>query len=218
MKNWHKWFQRSFIRCYRWLTWLLYHQFAWAYDAVAWIVSWGQWSKWRLDAMEYIPDGHVLEVGFGTGELLIEMVKRGKSVVGLEASRQMQRVTSRKLQGLHLSVNRVQGRTQSLPFPDSSFNSIVTTFPANYIAEDVSLREFHRVLIAEGRVVIVGINIQFLSPLKGLVSNWLLGSDDQRMVQYLTEKANKVGFTEKIIKHQHQSSSQTVLVLRRTND
>lgn len=218
MRNWHEWFQRCLIRCYRWLTELLYHQFAWAYDAVAWFVSWGQWSKWRLDALAYLSDGDILEVGFGTGALLIEMAKRGQSVVGLETSRQMQRVTGRKLQRERLIVNRVQGRTQALPFPHSSFNTIVATFPANFIAEETSLCEFYRILKEKGQVVVVGINVQFSSPLKGWVSNWLLGAEDQRMVQYLVEKANAVGFMEEIVESQHEDSSQTVLILRRDGD
>ena len=215
MRKKQDWFQRCFICCYRWLTVLLYHQFAWAYDVVAWFVSWGQWSKWRQDALAYVPDGDVLEVGFGTGALLIGMAKRGQFVVGLEASRQMQRVTGWKLQREHLSVNRVQGYTEALPFPHSSFNGIVATFPANYIAEETSLREFYRVLKDEGTVVVVGINVQFSSPFKAWVSNWLLGSEDQRMVQYLVEKANAVGFTEEIVECHHEDSSQIVLILRR---
>lgn len=217
MKNWHSWFQHSFINCYRWLTELLYHQFAWAYDFVSWFVSWGQWSKWGLDALAHLPDGEILEIGFGTGALLIEMVKRGRSVIGLEPSTQMQQVTTRKLQRESLSVNRVQGCAQALPFPNQSFAAIVATFPANYIADEASLREFNRVLKDEGRLVIVGINIQFSSPLKGFISNWFLGSDDQRLIQYLAEKVRKVGFTEKMIEHQHEDSHQTVMILRRIN-
>ena len=215
MRKRQDWFQRCYICCYRWLTGLLYHQFAWAYDVVAWFVSWGQWSKWRQDALAYVPDGDVFEVGFGTGALLIGMAKRGQFVVGLEASQQMQWVTGWKLQREHLSVNRVQGYTEAMPFPHSSFNGIVATFPANYIAEETSLREFYRVLKDEGTVVVVGINVQFSSPFKAWVSNWLLGSEDQRMVQYLVEKANAVGFTEEILEYHHKDSSQTVMILIR---
>ena len=218
MRKCHEWFQRCFIRCFRWLTELLYHQLAWAYDAVAWLVSWGDWSKWRLDALANIPEGEILEVGYGTGALLIEMAKRGHSVVGLEASRQMQQITGRKLQRERLSVIRVQGCTDAMPFSHGSFNTIVASFPANYIAEEASLREFYRILRDRGQVVIVGINIQFSSPLKGWVSNWLLGCEDQRMVQYLVNKAKGVGFKEEIIEFQHEDSSQTVLILKRDDD
>lgn len=217
MKKFVNWFRRWFIRIYLWLAGLLYHQFAWAYDAVAWLVSWGHWSTWRLDALGYLPDGEILEVGFGTGALLIELAKNGRHVVGLEASPQMHQVTVRKIHRENLSVKRVQGCTQSLPFPEGSFDAIVATFPAEYIAEKVSLAEFYRVLKPDGRVVIVGINIQFTSSFKSWVSNWILGSKDQSLIQYLAQKAARVGFNVQIAEHQHKGSQQTVMILRHKN-
>ena len=87
-------------------TELLYHSFAWAYDLVAWLVSFGQWAQWRRDSLDYLQPGSVLEVGFGTGELLIEMSEMGLNVVGVELSPQMHRVTRRKLRKRALSPSR----------------------------------------------------------------------------------------------------------------
>jgi len=211
------WFQHKFVRIYLCLARLLYHQFAWAYDAVAWLVSWGHWSTWRLAALDYLPGGALLEVGFGTGSLLIELAKKGERVVGLEASSQMHQVTAFKLHRENLTVKRVQGRTQALPFPDRNFDAIVSTFPAEFIVEEASLREFYRVLKLDGRVVIVGINIQFISSFKGWISNWILGSKDQNLIQYLAQKAQIVGFKAQIMEKQHEDSSQTVMILTRKN-
>jgi SAM-dependent methyltransferase len=48
-----------------------------------------------------------------------------------------------------------RAQAQSLPFPDASFDSLVSTFPSEYIAEDEALVELARVLKPGGRLVIV---------------------------------------------------------------
>jgi len=80
-----------------WATYRLYHEFAWAYDVVSWLVSLGHWAGWRRIALDHVIGRRVLEVGFGTGELLIEMACRDLHVYGLECSPAMQRVTARKM-------------------------------------------------------------------------------------------------------------------------
>ena len=85
-------------RLYLWATHRLYNQFAWAYDVASWVISLGQWSRWRRMALDHVPrkgvhvtGQRVLELGFGTGELLIEMAERGWRVCGLELSPAMHR-------------------------------------------------------------------------------------------------------------------------------
>ncbi|MCS6844103.1 MAG: hypothetical protein NZ528_07260, partial [Caldilineales bacterium] len=56
-----------FARLYLWATQRLYNEFAWAYDAVAWLVSGGRWDRWRRLALDYVVGQPILEVGFGTG-------------------------------------------------------------------------------------------------------------------------------------------------------
>ena len=104
----------------------------------------------------------VLEVGFGTGELLIDMAGRGVDVCGLEASGAMHTLTARKLRQRGLSVGRVRGEVQALPFASGCFDSIVSTFPAEYIVDEKALREIARVLrgadaATAGRLVVAGV-------------------------------------------------------------
>jgi ubiquinone/menaquinone biosynthesis C-methylase UbiE len=86
-----------FGRLYLWATHRLYNEFAPLYDLASWLVSAGRWGEWRRIALDYVVGPRVLEVGFGTGELLAELAQRRVTVSGLELSRAMQKVTARKL-------------------------------------------------------------------------------------------------------------------------
>jgi ubiquinone/menaquinone biosynthesis C-methylase UbiE len=148
-----------FFRLYGWLTQRLYHEFAWAYDLVSWVVSLGQWDAMRKLALDYIVGERILEPGFGTGELLLEMVKRGYQVTGLDSSPQMHRVTRRKLSRWKINAGLVRAETQKLPFNPDTFDTIVSTFPASYILDSETWVEFKRVIGEKGRVVVVGLVI-----------------------------------------------------------
>jgi ubiquinone/menaquinone biosynthesis C-methylase UbiE len=151
-------------RLYIWATIRLYHEFAWAYDPVSWLVSLGSWSSWRTTALEHVLGQRVLEVGFGTGELLIEMADSGLQVVGLEPSPAMHRIATRKLSRRRMEIPRLRARVQATPFADGTFDSIVCTFPAGYILEPPTIREISRLLRVPdlatgyrgGRLIVVG--------------------------------------------------------------
>ena len=147
-------------RLYLWAADRLYNEFAPLYDAVSWLVSSGQWARWRRVALDYVQGNDVLEVGFGTGELLTEMAARGWNVTGVDLSAAMQRVTGRKVQtAAARGLRRIRGRVQALPLRDACFDTVVSTFPAPYIVEPASLSEIARVLRPGGRLVVVGLAI-----------------------------------------------------------
>jgi len=144
-------------RLYLWATHRLYNELAWSYDLAAWIVSAGRWDRWRRMALDYVVQQPVLEVGFGTGELLLAMAQRGWPAVGIDLSPAMQRQAAAKLRRRGLFAPRLQGRAQQLPFASESFGTIVSTFPAEYIVDPASLAEFHRVLRPGGRLIVAGL-------------------------------------------------------------
>jgi ubiquinone/menaquinone biosynthesis C-methylase UbiE len=157
-------------RLYLWACHRLYDQLAWAYDAISWLVSAGAWSRWRRLALDYVGSGQTLEIGFGTGELLAEMVARGLLVAGVEPSVPMQHITACKLRERGLAARRVYALGQHLPFPAGTFAAVVATFPAEYIGERATLRELARILrppvgdTAGGRLVIVGMGVDIHHP------------------------------------------------------
>ncbi|MBN1811224.1 MAG: class I SAM-dependent methyltransferase [Anaerolineae bacterium] len=135
---------------------LLYNEFAWTYDLVAWVVSLGQWQAWGRTAIPSLRGERVLELAHGPGHLLVAMVGRGLSPVGLDLSSYMGRLARRRLsKNDGLAVPLVRARAQALPFRDGCFDSTVATFPAEFIMARDTLREVARVLAPGGRWVIV---------------------------------------------------------------
>ncbi|NLF01520.1 MAG: methyltransferase domain-containing protein [Anaerolineales bacterium] len=143
---------------------LLYNECAWAYDLVAWMVSFGQWNRWGQAAIPHLCGSRVLELGHGPGHLLAAMGQRGLNPVGLDASRAMGRLARRKRMPTGAPTPLVRARAQALPFRDGAFESAVATFPTEYIVDPATLREVARVLKGRaggpgggcGRLVVVG--------------------------------------------------------------
>lgn len=143
------------LKLVRWGFHLLYNQFAWTYDAVSWLVSLGNWRRWQRAAIPYLQGERVLDLAFGTGNLLIDLVEAGFRPCGLDLSPYMLRITQRKLNRQGLDVPLCRGRAQTLPFAGGVFDSVVSTFPAGFILHPATLREVARVLRPGGRAVVV---------------------------------------------------------------
>ena len=130
---------------------LLYNHLAFTYELVAWIVSLGQWSRWRQTIEQFLLPGSTLELAYGTGRLFTTMTRSGRSWVGIDISPFMARITARELRQNRLPVRAMQATAQSLPFPDNYFSNVVATFPTNYIFEPETLVEIKRVLRRDAR-------------------------------------------------------------------
>lgn len=134
---------------------LLYHEFAWSYDWVAWVVSIGRWKDWILSTLPYLTGPEVLELGHGPGHLQAALQRNGVHAFGLDESTQMGLQASQRLRQQGLSVCLVNGYAQSLPFPAQSFSQVVATFPSEYIFDEDVAAEIYRVLMPGGVAVIL---------------------------------------------------------------
>jgi len=129
----------------------LYNEFAWAYDGVSYLVSRGEWRRWQGAALPRLRGPRVLEIGFGTGDLLSEMRGQGYLCYGMELSLSMLRIAKRR----GVKTPLCQARAQDMPFQDGAFDSLVSTFPSSFILDLRAQREMVRVLAPGGRLVVV---------------------------------------------------------------
>lgn len=130
-----------------------YRELAWTYDAVAWLVSGGLWFQWARAALPELR-GRTLELGFGTGHLQLALAAR-PAVFGLDASPQMAAIAAARLRRHGHPARLANGVAQRLPFPAAAFDTLLATFPAEYILDPAAHTEIRRVLAPGGRLVIV---------------------------------------------------------------
>jgi len=156
-RNWPKRREEARWRIVRWLFELLYRN-----RALYWLASTipfaGQWRVWQRLALSRLTGPDVLEVGCGIGTLMGDMLERGYHARAIDRSPQMVAATRRELRrrGMPVAPDTVrQASVQALPFAEASFDTVVSTFPTDYIADQAALREIARVLRPGGRLVIV---------------------------------------------------------------
>jgi demethylmenaquinone methyltransferase/2-methoxy-6-polyprenyl-1,4-benzoquinol methylase len=128
-----------------------------SYDRVATVLSLGQDPRWRSAAVEWIaarPGERVLDVATGTGMVARALRDRyGCAVVGLDRSPDMLGV-ARGRTGLYDAL--VEGRAESLPFDDGSFDHLTFTYLLRYVDDPAAtMRELARVVKPGGRVAMV---------------------------------------------------------------
>ncbi len=133
---------------------LLYHSFAWSYDLVAAIVSIGKWNDWVREVLPWMAGNKVLEVGFGPGHLQVELTRRGFQVYGLDELEQMVRQAARLIKKQGKKANLTRGLAQDMPYPEF-FDTIVATFPSEYVFDPKTIKEFYRVLLPGGALIVL---------------------------------------------------------------
>jgi ubiquinone/menaquinone biosynthesis C-methylase UbiE len=134
----------------------LYSTFAWAYDLVAWMSSMGQWRAWQYAALDGIPEGEILEIGHGTGHLLLRLVQLDRKVYGVDPSVQMTKIAAKRVRHGGYDPLIIRSKAQRLPLPEERFSVILSTFPSEYIFDVDTLSEVYRILRPAGVFVIVG--------------------------------------------------------------
>jgi ubiquinone/menaquinone biosynthesis C-methylase UbiE len=143
-------------RAYAWACERLYHELAWGYDWIAALVSLGAWGQWRRLVLDDAPAGWLLELGPGTGALMVDAARRGWIVVGVERSPQMVGVAARRLGRTACHAHLIHGDAHTLPLADCCADSVIATFPAPYVLAETTLNEVARVLKPGGRLLIGG--------------------------------------------------------------
>jgi SAM-dependent methyltransferase len=125
-----------------------------AYEALFVPALFGQWAPKVAEAAQIQPGQRVLDVACGTGILAREIAARTGSpsrVAGVDPSPGMVAVAKK----LAPAIDWREGVAESLPFPDQSFDAVVSQFGLMFFRDRrLALREMLRVLTPGGRVVV----------------------------------------------------------------
>ena len=131
---------------------LLYHPFAFTYDLVAYVVSFGQWQNWGKSIVPFIEGTRILELGHGPGHLQRFLVNRSLTLLAIDESAQMGKIAKQRIGE---SQKLTRALAQSLPFQGNSFDGVISTFPTEYIFNQKTLAEVKRVLRNNGRLIVL---------------------------------------------------------------
>jgi SAM-dependent methyltransferase len=112
-----------------------------------------------LDAAALGPQDRVLDVGCGTGFMLLAAAGLAAQVVGVDAAPAMLNEARRRVEQAGLTnVTLREGNAEALPFADERFDAVLTRLTVHHMANPAKvLHEMHRVLRNGGRAVVCDI-------------------------------------------------------------
>ena len=199
---------------------LLYNDLAWTYDLVANVVSLGQWWSWQRTALPWLAGERVLELAHGTGHLQADLAAGGFAPAGVDLSPAMGRLARARLRRQGAAWPLVRADVRRLPFRAGAFDSLVSTFPAEFIVHPATLAEAARMLPRGGRFVCVpNAILRGMSPLVRFLE-WLYRITGQRVnvMELRDQTAARIasaGFTSRVETVQLPGSTATVVVLEK---
>jgi demethylmenaquinone methyltransferase / 2-methoxy-6-polyprenyl-1,4-benzoquinol methylase len=165
------------------------------YDRMNSVMTAGMHHRWRERAADLArvgPGSRALDVGTGTGDLAIELARRGATVTGLDFAPAMLEVARGKAPDIVFE----RGDALALRYGDGEFDAVTVGFGARNLADlEKGLSEMARVLRPGGRVAILEITRPQREPLSTFYSLWfdrmvpVLGAvaGDQDAYSYLPE-------------------------------
>lgn len=143
-----------------------------------------------LDAAALEPADRVLDVGCGTGFMLLAAAGHAAQVVGVDVAPAMLAEARRRVDQAGLTnVTLREGNAEALPFADERFDVVLTRLTLHHMANPARvLSEMHRVLRTGGRVVVCDI-IASDDPAKADLHNRLERLRDPSHVGHLPGQA-----------------------------
>jgi len=173
------------------------------YDFLNHFLSFGIDKLWRRKAIKILSKfkpNIILDVASGTGDFAIAASRLNPDrIVGFDLSEQMLNVGREKVKRLKLDklIEFRKGDSESMPFSDDEFDSIIVAFGVrNFENLEAGLKEFSRVLKTGGVVVILEFSKPKYFPMKQLYWFYSFGilpaigklvSKDKAAYSYLPE-------------------------------
>ncbi len=133
------------------------------YDLLNSLLSFNRHRYWRRFAIRMCdlrPGDAALDVGVGTGDLAIELVRAVGAdgwVVGVDFCRPMLEIAEGKLNRLGIvNVELIEGNAEYLPVPSNAFKAAATAFTLRNVSGiETALAEMTRAVMPGGRVVVL---------------------------------------------------------------
>jgi demethylmenaquinone methyltransferase/2-methoxy-6-polyprenyl-1,4-benzoquinol methylase len=169
------------------------------YDLMNQVMTAGLHHAWRRRAADLAgagPDTEVLDVATGTGDLAIEMARRGARVVGSDFSEDM----LARARAKEPAIAWEWANAMDLPYADDRFAAATVGFGArNFSDLEQGVREMARVVRPGGRVVILEITTPTKPPLSTFFRVWFdtivpaLGrvAGDSQAYEYLPDSVKR---------------------------
>jgi ubiquinone/menaquinone biosynthesis C-methylase UbiE len=135
-----------------------------------------------------VPEGAgVLEIGVGTGGLLIELAARSSRVIGVDHSPAMieearRRLTNGGVSGVELRL----GEMTHLPLPDGSVGCVVANMVLHHAADPAAvLAEIRRVLTPGGVVLLADLARHEREAAREQLADQWLGFEEDELMEWL---------------------------------
>src|SRR5262245_41329135 len=146
------------------------------YDPFVKLLGGDQARKKLVEHATLQPRDHVLEIGCGTGELLIAIKKKHPDVivVGLDPDPKALARAKRKFVKERVEIQLDKGFSDKLPYASASFDRVLSSFMFHHLKEDEkkgTLVEVHRVLKPGGLFYLLDFSGPDASD--GLLARWI---------------------------------------------
>ena len=181
------------------------------------------WRRKMIAELVEVQPKRILDVATGTADVAINTIKQLKikdlKIVGVDISNEMLNVGRKKLvtEGVNDVIELALGDSENLPFDGNNFDAVTVAYGVrNFENLERGLAEMHRVLRANGKIVVLEFSRPRIFPFRQLFNFYFknilptigkLTSKDARAYSYLYESVqafpdgddfltvlNKVGF------------------------
>jgi ubiquinone/menaquinone biosynthesis C-methylase UbiE len=167
------------------------------YDPITTLLGLDRARQELLRQAELRPGHRVLDIGCGTGSLVVltKTTCPHVDVVGVDPDDNALARAARKARRADASIQLDRGFSDALDFPDGTFDRVLSSFMFHHLGRDEktrTLREVRRVLRADGRLHLLdfgGRDSADRSRLPWLHSHHRLSDNDERTILRLLEDA-----------------------------
>ena len=140
-----------------------FDKIACTYDRLNRVMTFGLDRCWRRRAVREFSilnsQFSILDVACGTGDMMLELLKRGYTVTGVDLSEEMLEIARKKTASANFQLSTFHfqlGNAEALPFAEGEFDAVTCAFGVrNFVHLEQGLNEMLRVLKPGGRMVIL---------------------------------------------------------------